>query len=182
MNTSGLEHRAGFDVRATSDRRRLTGYAAVFGVPAKIGSFTESIRAGAFTRTLAAGGDTLALLNHNDAHVLARVSNGSLRLHQDSRGLAFDLDLPSTSWGADALALVEAGLAGGMSFAFRPHSPGGEAWPAANTRELRSLDLAEISLVSSHPAYSGTEVHARARSSVQVPCLTLRRRRMLAAV
>lgn len=38
--------------------------------------------------------------------LLARTSNGSLRLAEDSRGLLFDLTLPPTSVGNDALGMV----------------------------------------------------------------------------
>jgi HK97 family phage prohead protease len=158
---NGFERRgAQLELRATG--RRLEGYAAVFGSPAVIGGFTESIRAGAFTRTLAGGHDTLALMDHGPAKLLARTSNGSLRLAEDTRGLHFSLDLPNTTLGSDALAMVESRLAGGMSFGFRV-PPGGDAWPTASTRELRAVDLAEISLVSAFPAYGQTEVSARAR-------------------
>jgi HK97 family phage prohead protease len=154
----GSERRAGIELRAVSGRK-LEGYAAVFGVPATIGSFTETIRAGAFrTALLRPGQDTLALFDHDPARLLARQSNGSLRLAEDSRGLNFSLDLPATSTGNDALAMVESRLAGGMSFGFRVMD---EAWPSADQRELRAVDLIEISLVSAFPAYSQTEVAAR---------------------
>jgi HK97 family phage prohead protease len=157
----GIEHRAApLELRVSG--RRLTGYAAVFGVATRIGAFTESVRAGAFTRTLAVGADTLALMDHDPAKVLARTGNGSLRLAQDTRGLHFDMELPNTTLGSDALAMVESRLAGGMSFGFRVPA-GGDAWPASDTRELRAVDLAEISLVSAHPAYGQTEVSARSR-------------------
>ena len=68
-----------------------------------------------------------------------------------------------------------------MSFAFRV-PPGGDAWPAADLRELRDVDLDEVSVVQAHPAYEGTEVHARARGGRPVPAAILRRRRYLATV
>lgn len=159
---NGFERR-GAPVELRVAGRRLEGYAATFGTPATIGGFTETIRLGSFTRTLAAGGDMLALMDHDPAKLLARTANGSLRLATDSKGLHFSLDLPNTTLGGDALAMVEARLAGGMSFGFRV-PPGGDTWPTASTRELIAVDLAEISLVSAFPAYGQTEVSARARS------------------
>ena len=35
---------------------------------------------------------------------------------------------------------------------------GGDAWPTATTRELRSVALVEISLIQAFPAYSATSV------------------------
>ncbi|MFM9937529.1 MAG: HK97 family phage prohead protease, partial [Novosphingobium sp.] len=85
---------------------------------------------------------------------------GTLSLAEDARGLAFAIDLPATTLAADILALAERGDLGGMSFSFRAID---EAWPARDRRELRAVDLLEISVVHSHPAYDRTEVHARSR-------------------
>jgi uncharacterized protein len=69
------------------------------------------------------------------------------------------------------LALVERGDIGGASFAFVPTD---ERWEG-NRREIRSVDLKEISIVSAWPAYSGTTVQARARP-VAHPRVALARR------
>jgi len=155
----GSERRSVVCEMRTAGGRKLEGYAATFGARANIGTFIETIRPGAFrTSLLTPGRDALALLDHDPAKVLARQANGSLRLAEDARGLHFSLDLPNTTAGNDALALVQSGLAGGMSFGFRATD---EAWPAADQRELRAVDLFEISLVSAFPAYGQTEVSAR---------------------
>ena len=57
------------------------------------------------------------------------------------------------------LALAERGDLGGMSFGFVATDT---AWPAKYRRELRSVELHEISVVSAWPAYQSTEVQARA--------------------
>jgi HK97 family phage prohead protease len=156
----GLERRASAEVRAGSGRK-LEGYAAVFGTPAQIGSFTETIRAGAFRASLLAPGkDVLALVDHDPSRLLARTGSGTLRLTEDSRGLHFELDLPDTTLGRDVLTLAERRDLGGMSFGFRVTD---EAWPASSQRELRTVDLVEISIVQAFPAYSQTSVAARAR-------------------
>jgi len=153
-----------FERRAASlelrvSARKLEGYAAVFGQEARIGNFTETIAPGAFAASLAANKDVLALVDHRSDALLARTKSGTLRLSQDSKGLAFSLDVPKTSLGNDVLALAERGDLGGMSFAFRT-PPGGDEW-AGNRRTLRSVDLHEISVVQAHPAYAGTVVQAR---------------------
>jgi HK97 family phage prohead protease len=48
---------------------------------------------------------------------------------------------------------------GGMSFAFTVNK-GGEQWQGSR-RELRSVNLIEISVVSAFPAYDHTTVQAR---------------------
>lgn len=148
---------ASLEIRARG--RRLEGYAALFGAEARIGAVTETIQAGAFSDALGAGRDILGLVDHDFSRVLARTRSGTLRLSQDSRGLAFDLDVPDTTAGRDVLALAERGDLGGMSFAFRPNA-GGESWQGAR-RTLTAVDLREISVVQSFPAYEGTIVNAR---------------------
>lgn len=147
------------EVRAKG--RRLEGYAALFGQEARIGSFSETIRAGAFAGTLA--GDVLALVDHDPGRMLARTKSGTLRLAEDTRGLGFDLDVPDTSHGRDVLALAERADLGGMSFGFSVPA-GGDHWEG-DRRELRAVTLHEISVVLAWPAYEGTVVNARARAS-----------------
>ena len=167
---NGLELRAGSELRAAG--RKLTGYAATFGTPAAIGGFTESIRAGAFTASLAVGNDVLALMDHDPTRLLARTGSGTLRLSEDSRGLAFELDVPDTQLGRDVLTLAERRDLGGMSFGFRVKD---EAWPARDRRELRAVELVEISVVQAFPAYSQTSVAARARGAGGVDAMARRR-------
>jgi HK97 family phage prohead protease len=151
------------EVRAKG--RRLEGYAATFGTEARIGdSFTETIAPGAFAATLASGQDILALVDHDPARVLGRSKSHTLRLSEDSRGLAFSVDLPDTTAARDVLALAERGDLGGMSFGFSvkdEHRNG-------DRRELLAVDLYEISVIAAWPAYPGTEVQARAKMGGQL--------------
>lgn len=139
--------------------RRLEVYAATFDNAASIGGrFVETIARGAFAASLRGRQDILALVDHDTGRVLARTRSGTLRLSEDTRGLAFDLDVPDTSAGRDVLALAERGDLGGMSFGFTAvdeHRDG-------DRRELRAVDLHEISVVLAWPAYDGTLVQARA--------------------
>jgi len=144
----------------TASGRTLTGYAAVFEQETRILGVVEVIRRGAFTASLAAKGDVVALVDHDPARLLARTKSGSLRLEEDTRGLRFSLDVPDTQAGRDCLALAERGDLGGCSFGFIV-PPGGETWQGKR-RELRSVNLMEISIVSAWPAYAGTSVQARA--------------------
>lgn len=139
--------------------RRLEGYAATFDNPATIGGrFVETIARGAFAASLRGRGDVLALVDHDPGRVLARTRSGTLRLSEDTRGLAFDIDVPDTSAGRDVLALAERGDLGGMSFGFTAVDEARDG----DRRELRAVDLHEISVVLAWPAYDGTIIHARA--------------------
>jgi HK97 family phage prohead protease len=155
-----------FEKRATkleirARGRRLEGYAAVFGSEAKIGDFTEVIAPGAFNRSLQQN-DIVAMVDHDVAKVLARTRSRTLRLAEDAHGLAFDLDVPSTTSGNDVLALARRGDLGGMSFGFLAVE---EDW-TGNKRTLHEVDLREISVVQSWPAYPETKVVVRRKSQI----------------
>lgn len=159
----------GAEIRAKG--RRLEGYAALYGVEARIDAgMVETIAKGAFTATLKNRADILALVDHDPARVLARTRSGTLRLSEDSRGLAFDLDVPDTQAGRDVLALAERGDLGGMSFGFTATDDvmNGER------RELRAVELFEVSVVAAWPAYDGTSVQARMLRQTQADCQRIR--------
>lgn len=165
--TDQIERRL-LEAHVATKAKKLVGLATRFGVPAKIaGQFTETIQPGAFTRTLEDGHDILALVDHDPSKLLARTRNGSLRLHQDELGLAFEIDLPDTQLANDIRALAAAGTLGGMSFGFRIPR-GGERWNGARTeRTLTNIELVEISVIHSHAAYTGTSVSARSQTNVR---------------
>jgi HK97 family phage prohead protease len=168
---AAIERRAFPEVRAAG--RRLEGYAATFGSEATFGTLSEVIEPGAFSASLA--GDVLALLDHDLSRVLGRTRSGTLRLTEDSRGLAFSLDLPDTQAGQDVLALAQRDDLGGMSFGFTVPA-GGEAWQGTR-RTLRNVTLREISVVSAWPAYPDTTLALRSAPGVNEG----RRRRLILA-
>lgn len=142
---------------AVTEGRTLSGYAARFNTEARIGHFTEVIRPGAFQLER----DVLALVDHDASKLLGRTKTGTLTLEQDAEGLRYRIELPDTQLGRDVLALAERGDLGGMSFGFTVED---EHWQD-DKRELRSIDLHEISVVSAWPAYDGTSVQARSKAS-----------------
>jgi HK97 family phage prohead protease len=150
------------ELRGDVAGRKLTGYAAVFDQDTRIGSFLERIRPGAFRASLDASNDVLALADHDPARLLARTRSGTLRLAEDAKGLQFTLDVPDTQLGHDILVLATRGDLGGCSIGFRVTA---DDWPAADRRELRQVELVEMSIVAAHPAYEGTSVTARAKGS-----------------
>lgn len=160
MVAASLERRSFCEVRTAG--RRIEGYAATFGSEARIGdAFAEIIAPGAFRGAL--GGDVLALFDHDPGKVLGRTRSGTLRLSEDSKGLAFSLDLPDTAAGRDVQALAERNDLGGMSFGFTVPD-GGESWQG-DRRTLRAVNLMEISVVSAWPAYPDTSLALRGRQA-----------------
>ncbi len=170
-----MDHHAapGLELRADTAGRRLTGYAAVWNTPATIGGFTETVLPGAFRASLASGRDVLALVDHDPTKLLGRTGSGTLTLAEDTQGLKFDIALPDTALARDLLALVKRRDVGGMSFGFKATD---EAWPTTTRRELRAVDLVEVSVVLAFPAYAQTTVSARARNMARAEVAARMRR------
>ena len=159
-SSNELERRAATGV-TTASGRKLTGFIARFNTEARIGSFRETIKPGAFRASLTSGRDILALVDHDPKAVLVRTKSGTLELREEAEGLAFTLSLPDTQAGRDLIALAERGDLGGCSFGFTVPKDG-DHWNG-DSRELRSVDLHEVSIVQSWPAYANTEVNLRSR-------------------
>lgn len=148
----------------SANGKTLSGYAAVFNSEAVLGDFTEVIRHGAFAKSLATGSNIRALYHHQGDALLGTTRGGTLKLMEDSHGLAFTLALPDTSHGRDLAVLVDRGDIQGCSFGFRV-APGGDRWEqraGQMVRELLNVDLMEITLTAD-PAYQDTSVAMRSK-------------------
>jgi HK97 family phage prohead protease len=146
--------------RARRSPGKLRGYAAVFDSDSNdLGGFVERIAPGAFSGF--GDGDVKALMNHNSDIVLGSTEARTLRLSQDRRGLAFDLELPSTSAARDLAVSVERRDVRGMSFRFETLD---DLWtklgPGRWLRTLVAVRLIEVS-PTAFPAYPGTTVELR---------------------
>jgi HK97 family phage prohead protease len=156
---ANIETRRAASLELSASGRTLEGYAAVFGQETRIRDFQEVVMPGAFAASL--GRDVLALVDHDPAKVLARTRSGTLQLREDAKGLHFAVALADTTLARDVLEMVKRGDMGGCSFGFTV-APGGEK-RQGKRRELRAVNLVEISIVSAWPAYAGTSVQARAK-------------------
>lgn len=150
-----VEQRAGDDGKTT-----VVGYAAVFGEVADIGDhFREVLARGAFTQTLKTA-DVRAYFDHDRGRVLGRSTAGTLRLNEDNKGLAVEIDLPDTSDGRDVRALIERGDISGMSFGFIVTRQEWDETGEVPLRTIHGVELIEVSIVS-EPAYSGASIALR---------------------
>jgi HK97 family phage prohead protease len=158
------------EFRSEVDGNRLVGRAAVFGAVAKLRSHYEAIGRSAFDEALQADHDIKAMFNHSGVAagqyplVLGSTRGKTLRLETDDDGLAFEVDLPDTSYARDLKELVSRGDISAMSFGFLP---GADAWTRTpDGRQLRTHTsverLLDVSPVA-YPAYEGTEVYLRAQ-------------------
>lgn len=151
----------------TNSGQTIAGYAAVFNSPTDIGGYFEEVIApGAFADWLTGGNDVLALYSHELERLLGRRSAGTLRINEDNRGLAIEIDLPDTSDGRDVGVLVSRGDLKGMSFGFVATR---EEWDETRNPPRRTIMTAEVYevTVTAMPAYPDTEVAMRSLEKVR---------------
>lgn len=137
---------------------KITGYAAVFNTWADIGGwFRESIRPGAFAKTIKEA-DIRALMNHNENYVLGRNKSGTLRLSEDKKGLAVEIDPVPATWADDLLKSMRRGDVSQMSFGFQVNKS--EVDYEKDERTLTDVTLFDVSVVT-FPAYPTTSAQVR---------------------
>lgn len=160
-----------FEVRTKDDGTfGMRGHAAVYDVLSEnLGGFREKIDPGAFDVVLDSNPDVRALFNHDPNLVLARTTNGTLRLHEDERGLVYEADIAPTSVGNDLRVWLERGDITQSSFAFRVGS-GGDSWEededtGALIRTIHSFSaLFDVSPVT-YPAYPAATAAPRSSTT-----------------
>jgi len=137
---------------------RLVGTAIVFGSRSEdLGGFREVIAPDAIKRTLAERVDLRALIDHDPAKVLGRVSTGTLRLYPKRTGLDVEIDVPDTSYGRDLVVSVARGDISGMSFAFRMLTQRYAMQGEERVRTILDMLVREVSVVA-FPAYPQTDL------------------------
>ena len=154
--------------------KTIQGHAAVFYDPDAAGTeyelfegVTERIMGGAFDRALEEGDDARALFNHDPSLLLGRVSNGTVTLSKDQRGLHYSIEVDEND--PDHLRVlpkIERGDLSGSSFGFvieraSWHEAERDDGTKAEYREVESVRLLDVSPVT-FPAYGGTDVTLRA--------------------
>lgn len=151
--------------------RVIRGYAIVFDrLSENLGGFREIIKPGAVDRTLKDGADLRALVDHDSAKIIGRLSAGTLRVEKDGRGLRVEIDPPDTTTAQDIVESIKRRDVTGMSFAFRT-MPDGDDWDFKTdppTRSVTDMLVREVSIVT-FPAYPLTEVAMRSLAARRKP-------------
>ena len=93
-----------------------------------LGGFREKFASTAFDKVLAKKRlDVPLLFNHDDSKILARTTNGSLRIEKTDKGLAYEADPVPTADAEKVLTLIRTKTIFGSSFAFTANAKG-ETW------------------------------------------------------
>lgn len=143
----------------SSGRKKVQGYASVFGQDAEMWFGTEEIAPGTFSQTIKAD-DVRALFNHDESQVLARNVAGTLQLREDTHGLEMEFTPGDTSYARDLEILLERREVSQASFGFVTLD---DAWSIKNGaphRTLRRVQLFDVSPVT-FPAFPQTDVGVR---------------------
>ena len=122
----------------------LEGTAIRYGDKSRIGPFTEEFRSGSLALQ-----DVIANIMHKRDRPLARQGHG-LVLTDGLNELSVRMELPDTTDGRDALALVRSGVLQGLSVEFRAFR---ENWQGTH-RIIEGAALVGVALVD-RPAYAG---------------------------
>jgi hypothetical protein len=146
--------------RAAVDGNTLTGYVAVFNSPSEdFGGFREMLMPSCFDPLPA---DIPALVNHDDSACIGRTSAGTLTLKADDTGLGYTIALPDITVARDLKVSVERGDLPGCSFGFiclDDDYIGAE--DGSVLRVIRSVELIEVSVGVTFPAYTQTSSQVR---------------------
>lgn len=145
---------------ATVDGNTLVGYIAVYNTLSEdFGGYREMLAPGCFEPLPA---DIPALINHNTDLCIARTSAKTLELTEDNTGLAYTIDLPDTTAGRDLKVSVLRGDLTGCSFGFICND---DTWITEDDgsilRVIRSVEVCEVSVGVTFPAYSATSSQVR---------------------
>ncbi len=147
--------------------RVIRGYAIVFNkLSETLIFFREQIDPAAVDRTLKEKIDVRALVDHDPARIVGRLTAGTLRVEKDGHGLQVEIDPPETTSGQDIVESIRRRDVTGMSFAFRTLKDLWDETTDPPTRTVLDMLVREVSIVT-FPAYPQTEVALRGLQAIQ---------------
>lgn len=134
-------------------------------IKSRMGEFVERICKGAFKRAIERNDNIRLLLNHDWNRVLGGTGEGNLELTEDNIGLK----ARATITDPEAVKKAKNGDLVGWSFGFKDRDVDRHEENGMPTREVKDLDLFEVSLLdrTRTPAYDGTLVSVRSEEDVQ---------------
>lgn len=158
-NTLGIEHREG-------EAPKIRGIAPPWNSKSvDLGGFREVFLPSAFDKFLAKRKvDVPLLFNHDPNQILARTTNGTLRIEKTDRGLSYEGDPVPTADSEKVLTLIRTRTIFGSSFAFTVNGAKGEQFEEDERgnilRTISDATLWDVSPVT-NAAYPQSTVSAR---------------------
>lgn len=159
------------EIRVKNDSVEVEGYVNAIERTSKplmsrAGRFIERICKGAFRKALNRNDDIHILLNHDWNRDLGSTKEGNLKLTEDNIGLR----ATATITDPDVVKKARAGDLVGWSFGFTDRDVAESKEKGLPLREVRDLDLYEVSILdrSKTPAYDGTLIMARDDNSKEI--------------
>ena len=144
----------GLRVQERDGKATITGLAVPYNAPSEdLGGFRETFKRGAFKESL--DSDMFADVEHDRAKKLGRTTAGSLRFKSSPEGLRFEIDVPDTTVGRDALEEVRNGTLDAASIAFTDPEDEWRGKEGNLTRNITQATLRAVTLTS-FPAYPQT--------------------------
>lgn len=143
---------------------KIVGTALRYGkLSDDLGGFREKFKPGAFGDL--DGSDVIATIHHDTRQLLGRTPK-TLRLTDTNNALRYEVDVPDTSSGRDAVELIGRGDIRGSSFTFRIKAGGQELDEQEDGSLIRTVTKAELFEVAPvvSPAYPQTDTSVAQRS------------------
>ena len=147
-----MKHFRDVEFRFNEKKRTLAGVLMSYGDVAP--RYQERMEPHAFGKVEEI--DVVANLHHDPSKPIAKTRGGGLSLSDNGDELRFELAVPDTTDGRDALALIESGIITGASVEFFSKRERMEG----QVRVIESAELVGFGLVT-RPAYKKTNVAAR---------------------
>lgn len=151
-------------IRVKEDSVEIEGYVNAIErnskpLMSRIGKFIERICKGAFNKAIHRNDDIHILLNHDWDRDLGSTKQGNLELEEDNIGLKARACITDP----DVVKMARNGELVGWSFGFTDRDVENSVERGLPLREVRDLDLYEVSVLNRAmtPAYDGTLVSAR---------------------
>lgn len=177
LRTPGAELRVR-EAEGDTPGRAITGYAILFNVPSEPlwsdedSEAREVIAPEAITKELLDGCDIKFTMYHDRQLILGRSNKGAgtLEYWVDEKGVGFNLELPKSPNGDEALELVSRGDLSGCSFAFTTHYWDSDFVERSSvvvngksqiTYTVRGITGVYDFTLAADPAYPETSVEAR---------------------